>query len=209
MSWQQLSTYRYISLSTDAKVTEGISFGSKLLEVDKDLDYVFDGSAWVRVDQVRMSWTHKRIHLGKMWHISALYEGVADDANADLVLEVGDLPLHTIYGVSLGGDGHAFLYEAPTVTGATGTAANVKNSARWFGDSGAPIALKNPTITDVGTLLEEGFSPGGSGGVASGGNTNFEIEYSLAANTKYLFRATNKKGQTADGSWSIHSYEFD
>lgn len=205
MSFTTLTEYLHLCLSTDVKTTTGITIGSKCIETDTDHTFIFDGSAWIELENVAIVSEHKRVHLGLMWDITALFETVADDAHADLTVTSGSKELHCIYAAASEGNAHIFVYEAPTTS--AGSAALVKNANRVTGDSGAPIAIKAPTVGNVGTRLTEGFIAGGRGGNAGGGGDERGTEIILAPSTKYLFRVTNKKGSNGDIGWALHAYE--
>ena len=198
----------YIGLSTDDKPTADVPPGVTFTEHDNDRHWIFDGTSWREIENVFLDSPHKWVHEGKMWAISGRFLSTANDANADLVLEVGAVGLHVIWETRSGGDQHGSIHEAPTVTTA-GTPATVSNQNRNIGDAGAPVAKKNPTITGTGTELLTWLVPGGTGGTASGGTRPSREEIILAANTKYLFRNTNKKGQESDMCWVLHAYEHD
>lgn len=206
MAFTKLSDYWYTALSTDVKITVGVIIGARLIEYDTDIQWVFDGTTWREIEGVNIPYEHKRVHLGKMWDISALFEAVADDASADVVIE-HTIELHAVYGIAAAGAGHIFIYEAPTIS--SGTSAVVANACRPIGDDGAPTGTQGPTVAEVGTKRFEGYHPGGSGGNAPGGANMRDVEFILCADTKYLFRLTNKKGQAADISWAIFAYEHD
>ncbi len=207
MAFIKLSDYEYIALAADVKTTAGVFIGSRTREYDTGEEYFFDGTAWREIDRVVVTIEHKQVHNGRMWDISTLFEAVEDDAVADLVLEVGSEELYIDFTEMSAGAAHCTIHEGPTVTAATGTAANVKNANRTTGDSGAITALKGPTITGTGTELVAWYSAGGTGGNSDGGQTGRESGMILKINTKYLFRVTNKKGNAADISWLIHAYE--
>ena len=209
MAFTKLTEYEYVALAADVKTTVGVTIGARLLEVDTDIEWIFDGTAWHEIERVIKQTAHKQIQLGFMWDVSTLFIEVANDANADLIFEVGSIESHTVFTVQTEGGAHGFIYEEPTVTAATGITAIIKNANRTTGDSGAPVALQGPTITDLGTLIFEWFIPGGSGGNANGGDASRDSELVLKANTKYLFRLTNKKGNAADMSIALHTYEHD
>lgn len=209
MAFRQLTVYEYLCLSTDTKTIVGINIGARCYETDASEWFIFDGSAWFELEQPVIQTEHKRVHLGKEWDISAIYDAVVDDANADLVVTTGVKELHVLHNEAASGDAYGYVYEAPTVTGGTGTPATVMNSNRVVGDAGAPTALVDPTITDVGTKLVQWFSPGGTGGKASGEGGSRDTEIVLAPSTDYLFRLTNKKGNNAIISWTLHAYFHD
>ncbi|KKM88484.1 hypothetical protein LCGC14_1258330 [marine sediment metagenome] len=207
MTFVRLSEYECVALAADVKTIAGTVIGAHCLEYDTGEEWYFDGTAWREIDRVVVQIEHKQVHNGRMWDISGLFISIANDAVADLVLEVGSDELYIDFSEASSGAGYAAIYEGPTVTAETGTAAFVKNSNRTTGDSGAITALKNPTITGLGTQLIEWFSAGGTGGNSDGGTAGRESGMLLKINTKYLFRLTNKKGNAADISWLIHAYE--
>ncbi len=198
----------YIGLSTDDKPTSDVPPGTKFTEHDNDRLWLYDGTSWREIEIVVLDSPHKWIHEGKMWAISGRFLSIADNANADMVLEVGSIGLHVIWETRSAGDHHGSIHEAPTVTTA-GDPATVSNQNRNIGDDGAPVGKKNPTITGTGLELLTWLLPGGTGGQASGGERPSREEIILASNTTYLFRATNKKGQAADMCWVLHAYEHD
>ncbi len=201
----KLTEYEYLSGEVDLRNTIlEVTIGARGFGADTGHWFIFDGVLWKRAENVVISDEHKQVHNGKMWDISTLHVGVVNDLFADLVIENGADELHCVFTESTSGSAHASISEAPTVTAATGTAAIVKNANRAVGDTGAPTALKDPTITDIGTLLVEWFDNGGIGGAAAGGSTNRDTELILKPSTKYLFRMANKQGSAADMSWLIH-----
>ncbi len=208
MTVVKLQGGNYMGLSTDDKPTSDVPPGVRFTEYDNDRNWIFDGASWREIEDVVLDSPHKWVHLGKMWAISGRFLSVADSAHADMVLEVGAIGLHVIWETRSAGDHHGSIHEAPTVTTA-GTPATVSNQNRNIGDAGAPVGKKSPTITDTGTELLTWLLPGGTGGQASGGMRPSREEIVFAPNTKYLFRSTNKKGQTADMCWMLHAYEHD
>lgn len=198
----------YIGLSADVKPTSDVPPGVKFIEHDNDRIWIYDGTSWREIENVFLDSPHKWVHLGKMWGISNRWVDVADAASADLVIEVGDTGLHTIYEVASEGLHYGFIYEGTTLSSA-GSVGTVRNQNRVIGDSGAPTVKVDPTVSAAGTLLLSWFMPGGSGGQASGNTAASREEIILAPSTTYLFRATNMKGQAADMSWMIHAYEHD
>lgn len=206
MTFKKVTQLGYIALSTDVKSTDGVVFGAKLLETDSGRSYVYDGTSWINFDPVNIPWSHHRIHMGKTFYISHLFEAVADDANADIILTVGAVELHMIFSIAAEGSSHGFLTEGPDFS--VGSTLTPRNADRDEGDGGAPTAVHTPTVTDVQAVLIEEYIPGGSGGNASGGAAEWEREWNLLPTEDYLFRVTNKSGGTADISIIIQAYEF-
>jgi hypothetical protein len=88
------------------------------------------------------------------------------------------------------------LYEAPTIQeGSNGTSAPLLNMNRTSGKTASSQLFHGPTVTSTGsTLLRHKRIPGAkqTGGIGESNKNAFL----LAANTAYLFRATNKSGQS-------------
>lgn len=197
-----------IGLSTDVKPTD-VPNGTEFLEYDTSAMCVFTGIAWRRFEHIMVPWIQQRGHLGKLWKISHNFESVADDAFADLVIEIGAVAMHGTSEATSEGSALIELYEGPTFSG--GTDAHTSNRNREVGDGGLLTAFtshpqRDPTVTDVGTLLSEVYNSGGTGGNSPGGSTEDGAEWIFLPNTKYLFRAVNKKGNNANMSWSISIY---
>lgn len=206
MSFTKLSDYSYTALSTDAKTTAGVNIGARLVEYDTDIHWIFDGTAWREIENVAITYEHKKIHNGEMWDISARYAAVANNANADLVVEHTE-QLHCFFSESAAGAVFVDVYEGPTISG--GSAGMAKNARRPSGDTGAPTVTVGPTVNTTGDKIFEGYDPGGKGGNAPGGSQTRDSERILDINTKYLFRLTNKKGSAADMAWALLAYEHD
>ncbi len=197
----------YTGLHSDTKpVTAAI--GSVFIETDHHQEFLWNGVDWVEREQVRIAVEHQRVHNGEMWMIgSGITVDVANDANLDLVVTVpAGIELHTIGDIDAEGKAYFMVYEAPTL-GAGGSPAVVRNANRTSGDAGAPTVSVGQTISAVGTLLSDHVVPGGTGGNAGGTSTNRDGEIILKAETSYLFRVTNKKGNDSDISLNLLSYE--
>jgi len=199
----------FTGLAADTKPTNA-PIGSVFVETDNHFEFLWNGVIWVEREQIRTAVEHQRIHNGDMWMIGTdIAVDVAEAANLDLVVTTpAAKELHTVGDLDAEGKAYFMLYETPTL-GAGGTPAIVKNANRTVGDSGAPTASVGRTISAVGTLLTAHVVPGGTGGNAGGAETGRESEFILAANTSYLFRITNKKGNASDISLNLFAYEHD
>ena len=67
--------------------------------------------------------------------------------------------------------------------------------------------IRDPTINNAGTLIENEFIPGGTGGNAIGGASEARAEWVFALNTLYLVRITNRAGNAQPMSLAIEWYE--
>lgn len=155
-----------------------------------------------------ISFVHERIHEGDTFSASYAAEGFADNAVIDFVITTGVKQFHLTGFVSAGGDALAYLYEAPTVTGGTGTAQSLLNKNRTKTNVPNSSVLRNPTVTNVGTLLQSILIPGGTGGNAVGATTGARNEWILAPNTKYLVRLQNVAGTAQPMAMDIEGYEI-
>ncbi|NTU49466.1 MAG: hypothetical protein HGA87_00975 [Desulfobulbaceae bacterium] len=146
---------------------------------------------------------HHQVHEGEMWHCDAYIANLASGANYDFVFTVpvitppvgGDVRAyapHFRYEVEVNDLCNVFLYEAPTVTAATGTARTPINFERNGAYTVKLAILEAPTITAVGTLIDsEYFLQGTLGGRSGGGQGGAINEFVLKSNTQYLFRLTS------------------
>jgi len=175
---------------------------------------LFGGDNEVEVDSVFNSIStideaHRRIHAGQSFYAGYLWgEGsnIADNASAELLIQVGAESMHTIYEVAAGGDAEVRVFEAPTVSTA-GTSVTAFNKARYSANASNATLTRDPSISADGTALPAKFLPGGtflSTGSQDGG---FNRETILNANTDYLFRVTNRAGSAQPMSISMEWYE--
>ena len=204
MAVVKLSEYLHIGLAADTKPATAV-LGAHFIEYDHHHLYVFDGT-WRDIEQVTNDSAHQHIHNGEMWMISAIAEGVSNNADMDMLYTTPAQEMHTTFQLSAEGDAQIFIFEDATTSGG-GTAATVKNSNRTIGDAGAPTVLVGPTITGDGTQLLTQAIAGGRGGNAPGGNAERNSEIVLKASTNYLFRVTNTSGSASDLSIVLLSYE--
>lgn len=150
---------------------------------------------------------HSRIHQGKMYHVSHVLEGVADDGTMDFVLTTpsDDWP-HVTPIFESDGAVYVEIYEGASITG--GTALTARNHTRTSDNTFGGSIVHSPTVTDPGTRLLY-RSSGGAGGFfipPSPGLGSFDYEWPLKASTSYLFRATNKSGAASVMSIALNFY---
>lgn len=151
---------------------------------------------------------HDETHKGNSFRVCNRAD-VLDDGNIDLVLETGSKKCHLIFGANVEANADIDFMEGVVVTAATGTELPVRNKNRSSSKLSTAIALLAPTITDLGTLIQPLFVPGGSGGIPNGGAGQERLEWILKPNTKYLFRLTNISGQTKRFNEYLEWYEED
>ena len=151
---------------------------------------------------------HVRLHEGRAYYVYDLHgdaNPLANDANMDIAIAwaSGKTP-HLVFDVNCGGDAEFTIYEGATVTG--GTSFTAINRYRPSTNVSASAALIDPTVTSTGTVLAAQFIAGGSGGQA-GGAAAFSFQYVLKPLTTYLFRLTNRSGQSHMAHAMIEWYE--
>lgn len=160
-------------------------------------------NALVVIDSV-----HHRIHEGQS-HITSYKtpDGapLADDATLVFIMETGANECHVDAEGACGGDMEGELYEGTTYT--DGTAQPIFNKKRSASEGATATVVRDPTITDVGTLIENRFIPGGKGPRAVGGAGNQRDEWELRPNTTYMFRITNRAGSNQPASLVLEWYE--
>jgi hypothetical protein len=151
---------------------------------------------------------HIRLHEGRayyVYHLNGDANQLANDANIDIAIAwaAGKTP-HLVFDVNCGGDAEFQIYEGATVTG--GTSFTAVQRYRPSTNVSSSAALINPTVTSTGTTLASQFIAGGSGGGA-GGAAAFSFQYVLKPLTTYLFRLTNRSGQSHMAHAMIEWYE--
>lgn len=160
--------------------------------------------ALVEIDAV-----HYEIHEGEAFsagYVSPHGSLVADNDTIDLVLTTTTRYCHLTAVAAFGGDFEAYLYESPTFN-ADGVAVTPQNHKRTGGAATTVAVVHSPTVTNVGTLLEGAFFPGGTGGNALGAIGEQRNEWILSLATSYLIRLINRAGNAQQGSVGASWYE--
>lgn len=154
---------------------------------------------------------HHEIHTGDTYLVS--YKSpdaspIADNGTVVIILTTSTKEIHMVYDHACGGDSEFELSEGPTVTAATGTPMTPQNKNRNFSNANVTTALRDPTVTNIGVLIENTFAPGGTGPTAGGGIGGSRNEWELKPNTKYMFRVTNRSGNNQPISIRIEWYHI-
>lgn len=184
--------------------------------VDDDVQIIIAGSDNAPFEKdhitdalVVISGPHREIHEGEMFSVS--YKSpdgapIADDGTIIFVLTTGSLYAHLSTTIAGGGDAQVELREGVTVTGGTAMVEFNRNRAS---DNVATVAVvRDPgAIVDAGTLIEDIFSPGGTGGNAPGNISGQRLEWVLNINTVYMLRLTNRAGNAQPMSLEAIWYE--
>ena len=151
---------------------------------------------------------HHEIHEGEFFSVS--YKApdaspIADNATIAFALTAATKYIHLEAVAAMGGDAEVEFYEASTVTG--GTATTPRNHKRTASDNSDVTVVRDPTVNVAGTLLENAFMPGGTGGNAIGIVGNQRQEWILRPAITYVVRLTNRAGTAQPGSLAVTWYE--
>lgn len=136
---------------------------------------------------------HFKTHEGQAYIVSNKFAAVADDAVADIYIEVpADIEPHIVFHRDIEGDADVELFEDTTVS-ADGTALTSFNLNRNSANTSTISFFHTPTVTSPGTQLFLEWNAAGSGGQTAGSEGTFD-EFELAKGKNYLLRVTNRSG---------------
>lgn len=151
---------------------------------------------------------HLRLHEGRAYYAYKLYpyaSMLAAGASIDIAMAFATgVNAHLVYDANCGGDAEVYLYENAVVSGGTSFTAVRRN--RTISTASQSAILINPTVTNLGTLLDSQFIAGGVGKKAGGGDS-FATEQVFSPLTTYLFRLTNVNGTAHMAHLHIEWYE--
>jgi hypothetical protein len=151
---------------------------------------------------------HIRLHEGRAYYVYHLHgdaNQLANDASINIAIAwaSGKTP-HLVFDVNCGGDAEFTIYEGATVTG--GTSFTAINRYRPSTNVSASAALIDPTVTSTGTVLLHSLLLEDLA-VKLMALLHFRLEYVLKPLTTYLFRLTNRSGQSHMAHAMIEWYE--
>ena len=176
-----------------------------LTQKNKDGLQVISGSDY---PAITADVNHVRLHEGRAyiaWNIYPDSAKLGAGASADIVLAAAPgVSPHVTIAMESSGDADFFLYEGTVTTGGT-TFTPVRRNRVIASTSDVAMVL-NPTVTSLGTLINQQFVTGGTGKKASGGASS-SLEYVLAPLTNYLFRLTNVNGISHTALIELEWYE--
>jgi len=153
---------------------------------------------------------HHEIHLGTAFFVSFKTVDatpLADNATLIFALTIGAKAIHVISTGMIGGDGEKEVLEGSTITG--GTATTVYNRNRTFLTATTVTVVRDPTVNAAGTLIDNQFIPGGTGGQTLGGTSGPRNEWVFKPATVYAIRMTNRSGNVQPASLAVEWYEED
>lgn len=149
---------------------------------------------------------HRNIHRGIFFTTSDLVLALTADTSEEILL-VTTAPLHVRMHVSVSAQSLVRLYE-DTAVSANGSALPIRNRKRTATRTAQAVSIfRAPTITSDGTVLFEGFVPGGERVQATGAHLSVFQEWIFKPNANYMIRLTNTSGGNEDISVGIDHYE--
>jgi hypothetical protein len=158
---------------------------------------------------VMITLPHHRVHEGCMYSVSHIFETIAENASAEILLKTAkNKETHLNMAVSAEGKAFVFVYTEPTNSN-PGTEIAITRFNQIRGPNSEATAYHSPTITDTGTELLRNYLPAGSKGKTSGGAVKTGTEGILVRDTFYLFRVTSKKTGNATIGIEVVFYEVD
>ena len=149
---------------------------------------------------------HTRVHRGEMFRFGIIFASLANDATFTVALTTpaDDWP-HVVAHPALDGSMDFEILEGATITG--GTELIIHNHKRYSEKVSGWTAVHSPTVSDEGLSFYNCHMPGGTGPMASGSANGFDDEFPLRNSTTYLFRLTNRSGQSRRGSLCVIGYK--
>jgi hypothetical protein len=190
-----------LNLGVDGDLVAAEEDGGKKYQVIRVDGYDTTHDAVVTLDEI-----HSSIHKGRMFSSGYHSMSVADNADIEILVQVGATAAHALLSVAVGGDAEAELYEGTTFSGA-GTAATPVNKNRFSATAATTTVTHTPTLTLDGTLLASGYIPGGTKAQSGGGTGSSFAEWVLQTSTDYLIRLINRAGSTQPLGIVIDFYE--
>lgn len=160
-----------------------------LTQKNKDGLQVISGSDY---PAITADVNHVRLHEGRAyiaWNIYPESAKLSAGSSADIVLAAGPgVSPHVTIAMESSGDANFFIYEGAVTSG--GTAFTPVRRNRTIASTSDVAMVLNPTVTSLGTLINQQLVTGGTGKKSSGGGGS-SLEYVLTPLTNYLFRLTN------------------
>lgn len=151
---------------------------------------------------------HLRLHEGRAYYAYKLYPHasmLSAGASVDIAMAFASgVTPHLVYDAQCGGDAEVYLYENAVVSGGTSFTGVRRN--RNIATASQSAILINPTVSNLGTLLDSQFIAGGAGKKAGGGSS-YATEQVFSPLTTYLFRMTNVNGTSHMAHLHIEWYE--
>jgi len=210
--WREKSLPRYVIddqgnilgiAASPVHVTGTVAIAAS--ETDDTQTFAFDETTGA---MVTIGVPHHEIHEGETFITTyKTPDGtpLSDNATIEFIVVCAAKEAHMAARAAVGGDFEAGMFEGSTHS--DGTAQEIFNKKRSSMESPTLTVIRDPTVTDDGTLIENEFIPGGTGPRAFGGAAQQRAEWILAPTRTYLFRITNRAGNNQPGSLALEWYE--
>ena len=147
---------------------------------------------------------HARVHEGVAFMSGHYIAAVAAGGTLILSIDPGNA-MHTIFSIAAGGDVTFEFFRNPTFT--PGTVLPIFNKNDLSAKVSSAVITHSPTGISGGDAFPIGFVPGGSGGNAQGGASDFHREWILSPASVYIVRLTNVTTQPIQISAFVDWYE--
>jgi hypothetical protein len=145
-----------------------------------------------------IAFEHERVHSGKTFQThykSPDASPIADNAAVNILIKTTTIPIHFMFSATGGGNLEILFFENTTVTG-DGQGLSVIGMNRFRSLAPKTTAFFNPTITNDGDTLFNGFDSRGVGLATPEARQG--TEWILKTNTNYLIRIINRAGGARD-----------
>jgi len=177
---------------------------SKIVDADGEspsVDHTVDALNVINV-------LHHEIHEGEAYAMGSIFLGIADNANADILIKPIGSSLHATFFGTSEGNAEARLLENPTI-GDSGTQITPVNKNRTTSNESSSEIWTGPTVTSEGTVLYAGLMGGGTKNQTIGGAAEERDEIILNDGSLYITRITNKAGTAKNISIGCLYYEVE
>lgn len=136
---------------------------------------------------------HKKTHEGLLFANFFTFRDIARDETVFIQVSSGPIPVHTRFTISASGATLFRLFEDDTVVNPTALAVAANRNRLVGGSQLSPVSFDRGTArAATGSLLTEGYYPGGSGAPVSGGPVaTFEEEWIFQPSLSYVFEVEN------------------
>lgn len=156
---------------------------------------------------VQTSTTHWKIHMGELWQNVYYQNSINQSTTIYIGIVTGAKEVHLTPTYSVSAEASIETFRLPSFSGGTENASFNHN----FSAVGSPLTkfYIAPVITNNGTTIRKLYIPGGAANKNAGIMADFENEFILAPNAKYLIKYTNLDGNSAIYNPIFNFYEED
>jgi hypothetical protein len=146
---------------------------------------------WVETDRFKavqtIEYAHASVHTDSLV-IASDYDASVSAAKNYLIVAPAHKELHIVVTVTVSEAAVMEIFHGPTISNNGTVATHARMNL--YSTKDIKTTYVNPTVSDDGTLLWQGYLAGGSGGGANGGNVRNGQEFVLPASDSMLVRVT-------------------